>query len=306
MREILLAELARRGGVLSRAQARRVVAEHVIDDAVRARAIARVFRGVYCLPGRQADRDVRRRAALLAVPGSALSHYDALATMRMLDEDATPSGPVHLTVRAGAKRPGRQAGLRVHRRTAMRSIRLATGHVIVDPHQAAVESWPLLPDDVRRNVVLAGVRNGLLTTTRLRQLLARNTKGAREIRGLLDLIDAGCQSALEIFGLVHVFTHASLPPSIAQRQVRVRGRTIRLDRAYDDVLVGVELDGAAYHFGREQRERDMRRDAQLAALGWLVLRFSYRRIVDDPEGVRREIAEVIAARRRQFRKAVGS
>ena len=66
------------------------------------------------------------------------------------------------------------------------------------------------------------------------------------------------------------------------------------------------MDGAAYHFGRDQRERDMRRDAELAALGWLVLRFSYRRMTSDPAGVRREITRVIAMRRAQLGRAVGS
>jgi hypothetical protein len=32
----------------------------------------------------------------------------------------------------------------------------------------------------------------------------------------------------------------------------------------------------------------------------VVLRFGYRRVVDDPDGVRREVSSVIAVRRRQL------
>ena len=64
--------------------------------------------------------------------------------------------------------------------------------------------------------------------------------------------------------------------------------------------VAVELDGAAFHDGRINRERDMRRDAALSALGWVVLRFSYWRLHDEPDVVRDEIAAVLVTRRSQL------
>lgn len=306
VRPDLLAELDGHRGVLSRGHALTLVPRHIVDDALRSGAITAVFRGVYCAAERQADRDIRRRAALLAVPGAALSHTDALAVVRLITDSATSGDDVHLTIGAGARRPGRQPGLQVHRRTAFQPLRLTTGHAVIEPHQAVVDSWRLLGDEVRRAMLVDAVRDGLLSTARLRRALAPNTAGAAAMRSMLDLLDAGCQSELEIFGLTRVFSHPSLPRSTAQFRVRLRDRVVVLDRAYDDVLVGVELDGAAYHFGKPQRERDMRRDAALAALGWIVLRFSYRRIVDDPEGVRQEIAAVIATRRSQLGRALGS
>ncbi|MGY1835033.1 endonuclease domain-containing protein [Blastococcus sp. SYSU DS0510] len=69
-----------------------------------------------------------------------------------------------------------------------------------------------------------------------------------------------------------------MPRSTQQRQVTVGGRTHHLDAAYDDVLLAVEMDGAAWHGSREQRERDIRRDVLLATAGWQTLRFSHRRL----------------------------
>jgi very-short-patch-repair endonuclease len=65
-------------------------------------------------------------------------------------------------------------------------------------------------------------------------------------------------------------------------------------------MVGVEMDGAAYHSSADQREWDVRRDALLARLGWLILRFTHRRLHSDPDGVRDEIPEVLRMRRRQL------
>jgi very-short-patch-repair endonuclease len=63
----------------------------------------------------------------------------------------------------------------------------------------------------------------------------------------------------------------------------------------------VELDGAAWHGSAAQRERDVRRDAALAASGWLVVRFTQARLHRDPEGCRRDLLDILASRRRQLR-----
>jgi len=74
------------------------------------------------------------------------------------------------------------------------------------------------------------------------------------------------------------------------------GRHVDLDAAYVAAKVGVELDGAAFHGSPQDRERDTRRDAALATLGWVVLRFSYRRLTHDPAGCRAEIETVVRQR----------
>jgi very-short-patch-repair endonuclease len=61
--------------------------------------------------------------------------------------------------------------------------------------------------------------------------------------------------------------------------------------------VAIELDGAAFHGDPAAWEWDIRRDVALAALGWVVLRFSYRRLTTEPDTCRREILTVRAARR---------
>ena len=66
-------------------------------------------------------------------------------------------------------------------------------------------------------------------------------------------------------------------PRFVQRRVVVGGRRFRLDAAYEEVLLAVEMDGAAWHGSRRQREDDIHRDALLATAGWQTLRSSYAR-----------------------------
>lgn len=54
------------------------------------------------------------------------------------------------------------------------------------------------------------------------------------------------------------------------------------------------MDGRRYHVGDEQFEADRERDALLAALGYRVLRFSYRQVVEELPVVLEVIATVAA------------
>ena len=126
--------------------------------------------------------------------------------------------------------------------------------------------------------------------------------GKAALMTLLDLVEQGCESELEIWGVTHVLPGLPrVPAPVQQYGVRLgNGRTVRLDAAWPELRIAVELDGAAFHGSREARERDLRRDTALAALGWVVLRFSYARLMADPEGCRREIEAVVRQRMAQL------
>jgi very-short-patch-repair endonuclease len=91
-----------------------------------------------------------------------------------------------------------------------------------------------------------------------------------------------------------------MPPFVQQRRITVAGERFALDAAYDDVLLAVEMDGAAWawHGSRRQREDDIRRDALLATIGWQTLRFGYARMTSDAVGCQHDVRSTHAARRR--------
>lgn len=79
---------------------------------------------------------------------------------------------------------------------------------------------------------------------------------------------------------------------IPRLQVPIRG-VGRVDMLIGTGLI-VELDGSEHHAGPEAFEADRRRDASLHALGYRVLRFSYRQVTQDWETVETTILRLIA------------
>lgn len=72
-----------------------------------------------------------------------------------------------------------------------------------------------------------------------------------------------------------------------------------LDVALPALLLGIEVDGYAFHSDRNVFERDRDRDSDLVAQGWLILRFSARFVEEHPGEVRRRIVAAIAQRSRR-------
>ena len=169
--------------------------------------------------------------------------------------------------------------------------------------RSLVDAWPLLPVPDRRPLLLDTARRGLVVPTDLRRALAErpNVGGHRALAQAIDLVEDGCQSELEALGVLGVFRHRSLPRGVGQHRVVLPQGAVRLDRAWPDVKLAVELDGAKHHTSPEDRRRDLARDTALAALGWVVLRFTYADVLRDPARVRRQVLEVHAARAAQLR-----
>ena len=62
--------------------------------------------------------------------------------------------------------------------------------------------------------------------------------------------------------------------------------------ASDDI---VEVDGYAFHGGREAFEQDRRRDADLMVAGHRVLRVTWRQLTREPEAVAARLAVTLAS-----------
>jgi very-short-patch-repair endonuclease len=82
-----------------------------------------------------------------------------------------------------------------------------------------------------------------------------------------------------------------------QVPVRIDGRTIYLDLLHRPTATNFELDGTKWHDGTSQRERDLRRDADLAKLGIQTIRFSHDRLILEPQTVRRDVLAILTRRR---------
>jgi very-short-patch-repair endonuclease/predicted transcriptional regulator of viral defense system len=278
------------------------VSRRTIANWVTAGKLVRLRPGVLALPTSAPEWRTRIAAALENRPAVA-SHSTALALWELIGH---PPGPVHISVDNGLSARG-AAGVVVHRSPdVFDERRRVTGLAVTPVERSIVDTWgrpgQLRRVDIRATAITA-VRRRLCSARDIARELDRQPRlpGRAELARLVGLLAEGCQSELEIWGCLHVLRGPGMPAFQQQRRVHVAGETFHLDATYDDVLLAVEMDGAAWHGSREQRERDIRRDALLATAGWQTLRFGYGRMTGRPDACRREIRATYDARRRLIR-----
>jgi hypothetical protein len=263
--------------------------------------LVRLHPGWVTAPQFAEDWIVRAHAAT-SYTGGPLSHMSALAVHGVVDNQVT-----RLNVTVTDERKLRTSRwLRVHRTRTRPVVVRAGGLPATTAARSLVDTWGDAHraralrgfDGVAREACLRATRERLVTPAQLRAELAARPElpGRASLVDLVGLITSGCQSELEIFGVKHVLAVPGLPPCRQQHRLVLPGGPVFLDAAWPDVKLAVELDGAAFHGSREARERDLRRDAALAALGWVVLRFSYRQLTRHPERCRAQIAAAYRSR----------
>ncbi|MET8266350.1 DUF559 domain-containing protein [Micromonospora arida] len=310
--------LVRGGGLVTRRDMLRVAPAWTIQTAWRADRLIRLLPGVYGDAAlirnpnvdvpmlARVERDVARRAALAYVDGrGALSRLTALDVWGLRRQP--PAEPVYLDLPRGSGLRDRPHLVVAHRSDfAVAPPQVVTrGELPVTRlDRTLVDCWPLLPPIDRSSLLIRAVNDRMTTPRRLAAALAEVARmpdrGA--LSGLLDRLGAGCRSPLEIWGHDHVFTGPGMPTFIRQARVQVGARTIYLDMFAEAERVNIELDGTTSHGDPAEREIDLRRDALLATVGIVVVRFSHRRLTTDPVQVRQETLAILANRTRAMIK----
>lgn len=273
-----------------------VVSGSQLDDEIRRGRLSRVFHRTYCRPWDLELPEIRELAAVASIGAPVvLTATTSLRRWRVL---ADPPDVVRAAVLSSRMtRP--QPGLVVHRVATLPAAVVLDGAPTARLAPALVASWPLLPPDRRRGHVIDAVRNGRVAVDQLRREVDHATRlpGRRELLELIGLLENGCESELEIWGHLHVFDAPGLRQAKPRHWITAQGGRHRLDLAYVHERVAVEMDGDAFHSSRAQRDRDRRRDAALAGIGWLTLRFTHDRLHHDVDGCRRDTLATLATRR---------
>lgn len=99
-------------------------------------------------------------------------------------------------------------------------------------------------------------------------------------------------SAAWLHGLTpaRVFRRLGLPVPKAEVVTGPDGR-YRIDFAFPEIRLAIEVDGWAAHSTPEQKRRDQRRLHDLIRSGWTVLRYDWWEVNGEPERVGQEIAD---------------
>jgi very-short-patch-repair endonuclease len=308
----LAAIAARQHGTI----ARRQVVELGGDRRLVARRVAagrwlRLSRDVVAVAG---SPPTWRRAAwalhLEAGPRSALRGASAAALLGLLDrwpdalEVVVPRGHDHHTtlgrVREAATLPAEHVTM--VEGLACTTVARTVFDLAGDPpaNLRSPTGRPFHAQHVERLVDRALARR-LVTVAQLRAVLddvgARGRPGTAVLRDLLQGWAAGhvpTESELEGRFLQLCRDHGLPEP---RPQVRLGAHAVigRVDFAYLDAGLVVELDGAAFHDGPLEREADRRRDNELAALGLRVLRLRWADVTERPEAVAALVRAALAA-----------
>lgn len=120
----------------------------------------------------------------------------------------------------------------------------------------------------------------------------RGMHGLSRARELLATLEAGAESEAErlFVGLLRLHEITGW-----EQQVWVGG--MRIDFVWRTERVSVEINGWAYHRSRDRFEADSAKAAMLAANGWLPLSFTWKQLIEDPEGCIAQVAAALARRR---------
>ncbi len=132
----------------------------------------------------------------------------------------------------------------------------------------------------------------------LERLAKRGRTGVRQFRAILAaraLGDDVPESMLEsIFATI--LARSAVPLPVFQHRVRFGGRWRRLDFAYPDLKIAIEIDGYSIHSRREVFLDDRRRQNELELAGWLVLRFTFHDLRAHPERVASQVRTALQHR----------
>ncbi len=206
--------------------------------------------------------------------GALLSHRSAAA---LWDLRATASGRIDVTV-------PRESGFRsnerivVHRATRERATH--RGIPATTPMQTLTDLSYILPQGAVERALEQAEKLQLLDTAathgRLRRIVAAHDF-------------APTRSELEVAFLGLCRGHGLPLP-----QVNARVHGVEVDFSWPEQRLIVETDSRLHHGTRAAFERDRARDARLTALGWRVIRVTWRQLMDRPARVAAVLSRCLA------------
>lgn len=257
----------RQHGLFTRAQAVAAGATRAkIEHRVASGRWVLVAPGVYRLAGVPVTWKQRALAAcLIAGPGAVVSHRSAAVLWRV---SGFRPGRIEIAVPPG--RSNRNALARVHRTEEVDWV-VRDGVPVTRPARTLVD--------------LAGVVGGQLLEEAVDDVLCRRLcrldqlwappgrRGSRTLRAVLEAWNGDALPAgVAEMRVVRQLLAAGLPDPVRQHEIHHGGQFVaRVDLAYPDDRLAIELDGFRWHAGRGPFRSDRLRRNRIEAAGWRLL-----------------------------------
>jgi very-short-patch-repair endonuclease len=278
-------------GVVGRSQLLEVgVSEGALRGLTGRRELIVAAPGVYSLRGVPDCFDQQLWVAALW-SGGVISHRSA---GQLWDVPAQRTTTIHVTV----DRPLHKAiaNVRLHRIGASSTWVNFDGLRVTNRTATVVDLLRAERLPAARDLFDRSVQQGWISPAQLAAAVedGRGLAGNAQLRRLVGGAEPG--AAAESERVLHrVLKRAGLTGWQAQYRVRVANGFADIDVAFAEQKVAVEIDGRRYHDAKSGRfETDRARQNELIALGWRVLRFTWRMLTEDPVGVVAQIERILA------------
>ena len=187
-----------------------------------------------------------------------------------------------------------RTGLRTYRVPAVdsRDVRLRHGLPVTAPARTLIDrAAQTPPDQLDRELNEARVLK-LVTDAEIKAAIDRcpGRKGVGALRALIAAQRGPSLTRSEAeLRLKHLIAQAQLPWPTFNVYVHHK----QVDLLWPDLHLIVEVDGYTTHGHRNAFETDRRRDQQLVAQGYTVLRVTWRQLVNEPMAVLANLAQAI-------------
>lgn len=296
--DALAAYVRQRPEAFTRASLVAMFSRASLDRALASGTVVRLAPRTYGASENEFSFHTRAHAAMLwGGPGVALGGVAALFAWGLVD---TPPERIEV-VAAQAQRPRPPEWMAVRRVTVPVPIRDRGPVRVVAPAHAIVQGLAQVPRSESGDIVYRAVRERLASPSQLAAALRDTPRVTerRRLERLVRLASAGVHSPLEERAAWRVFTGARLGELLRQHQVVVEAERFYLDTYDATTRTAFEVDGDKHHSSPADRVRDVRRDAVLATVGILTVRFASADVRERPEWCRRVALDVLAAREGQ-------
>lgn len=295
---------ARQHGVISLAQARAAgLSVKQLGTMCRGGEWTRPLPGVYasasCPKGWEQDL---MAACVWAGSDAVASHRSA---GQLWELDGCPTGQIEILFECSGKRAPDGITLRRTRflpkfdRTVYRRVPVTTPtRTLVDLAAVLDErSLQMALDDALRRLVKLDVLD-----FRLDRYTEHRRRGIPTLRRLVD-----DRKRLGIPGsplesrVAWLLAKSGLPQPVRQYEIFDRGHFLaRVDFAYPQHKVIIEVDGYRFHSGRPSWVRDAEQRSHLAALGWAVIVATYERVEGNPQSLLDQVAQSLGISKLAF------
>jgi very-short-patch-repair endonuclease len=194
-----------------------------------------------------------------------------------------PAGVVELTV--DPNRRYRSDVAKVHRSVDDPHVdaRTIDGIPVTSVRRTLLDLGAVVPLDRLEKCVERALFRGLTSPGALWAYIdavgRQGRRGVQPLRAVLELRGRvpATESDLET-EMLQLLRRAGLPEPVRQHELIVASRRFRIDLAYPQLKIALEIDGDEPHFGASKTDADSTRDGLLQLGGWLTQHFTRRHI----------------------------